>query len=38
MGNHLNRNRLFVRVGLLVFLIVVVFLGIFSFLQRLSSP
>ena len=37
MGNHLNRNRLFVRVGLFVFLIVVVCLGTFFFLQRLAS-
>jgi hypothetical protein len=36
MVNHLNRNRLFVRVGLLVFLIVVVCLGIFYLFQRLS--
>jgi hypothetical protein len=37
MHNHFNRKQLFVRVGLLGLLIVAACLGMFSFLQRLSS-
>jgi hypothetical protein len=37
MRGHFSRKQLFVRVGLLVFLIAAVCLGIFSLFQRLSS-
>ena len=37
MRNHFTRKQLFVRVGLLVFLIAAVCLVIFSLFQKLSS-
>lgn len=37
MRNHFNRNQLFIRVGLLVFLIAVACLGVFRIFQNLSS-